>query len=123
MRTWPALEVGRLKPASTTDVGAGLSRLELLQAALLDHNITAIDETAADSWRVFFNTTADRDAARAALAPQFPDLRFQLLDVPDEDWAARSQASLRAIQVGNIIVAPPWDVPPPVGATHASPLQ
>jgi ribosomal protein L11 methyltransferase len=30
-------------------------------------------------------------------------------DVPDEDWAARSQASLRAIQIGGIVVAPPWD--------------
>jgi ribosomal protein L11 methyltransferase len=32
------------------------------------------------------------------------------VDVPDEDWAARSQAALKAVRVGNIIVAPPWDI-------------
>ena len=33
------------------------------------------------------------------------------IDVPDENWAARSQASLCAVRVGSIVVAPPWDVP------------
>jgi ribosomal protein L11 methyltransferase len=100
MRTWPALEVASLK------------RPDLFQAALVDFKITAIDETATpDAWRVFFRTAADRDAAANALARQFPDLSVRPLDVPDEDWVARSQAKVRAVQVGSIIVAPPWDVP------------
>ena len=104
MRTWPALEVGRLKPAA--DNGP-----DLLQAALVDYRIAAIDESATDLWRVFFSNDAERDRAAVNLTRQFPDLSLRPLDVPDEDWVARSQADLRAVRVGNIIVAPPWDVP------------
>ena len=129
MRSWPALQVGRLtqvgrlKPAPTTgDVGAGfpgLSEVEgsrpeitdLLQAALLDYDVAAIDDNVPDAWRVFFSTAAERDRAHRGIAAEFPELAFRSVDVADEDWAARSQADLRAIRVGNIVVAPPWDVP------------
>jgi ribosomal protein L11 methyltransferase len=104
VRTWPAIEVGRLKPAAK-------DAPDLLQAALVDYRIAAIDESAAELWRVFFSNNAERDRAAANLTRQFPDLTLTPLDVPDEDWVARSQAGLRAIRVGNIIVAPPWDIP------------
>ena len=103
-RTWPALEVGRLKP--TPPDGP-----DLLQAALIGYKVVAIDETTADVWRVFFKGTAERDTAAGDLTRQFSDLSMQPLDVPDEDWVAKSQAELRAVRVGNIIVAPPWDIP------------
>jgi ribosomal protein L11 methyltransferase len=100
MQTWPALELASLK------------RPELVQAALSDYKITAIDETSQpDAWRVVFTTAADRDAAATALARQFPDAAIRSIDVPDDDWVARSQAALKAVQIGGIIVAPPWDVP------------
>jgi ribosomal protein L11 methyltransferase len=99
VRAWPAIEIDHIADA------------DLLQAALLDYEVAAIEERTADSWRVFFQSAADRDRAAAALARDFPEISVAAVDVPDEDWAARSQASLRAIQIGNLVVAPPWDVP------------
>jgi len=97
VRTWPALDI---HPVS-----------ELVQAALVDCEATAVDERSSDDWRVFFSTAAERDRAAAALQTEFPDLTITSADVPDENWAARSQESLRAVRVGGMVVAPPWDVP------------
>jgi ribosomal protein L11 methyltransferase len=99
MRTWPALVI------------SGLSATELLQAALTDFAIAAVDETSDDTWRVYFHAASDRDRAASDLRNRFPALQVTPIDVPDEDWAARSQAELRAVQVGRIVVAPPWDAP------------
>ena len=104
MGTWPALELGRLKPAPANGP-------DLLQAALVDYRIAAIDEATPDLWRVFFSTSAERDKAAENLTRQFPDISIRPLDVADEDWVAKSQAKLRAVRIGNIIVAPPWDIP------------
>jgi ribosomal protein L11 methyltransferase len=101
MRTWPALDIGPL------------AHPDLFQAALLDYGVAAVDETTQpDAWRVFFSTDAERDAAAAGLSRQFPGTHIRPLDLPDEDWVARSQASLCAVTIGNTIVAPPWDLPP-----------
>jgi ribosomal protein L11 methyltransferase len=93
VRTWPALDIA---PPDVDD---------LIQAFLIDFNLAAVDDS-----RFFFHTHADRDRAAAALRASFPGIDTRRVDVPDEDWAARSQASLRAIHVGNLVVAPPWDV-------------
>jgi ribosomal protein L11 methyltransferase len=99
MRTWPALEVGPLRHP------------DLFQAALLDYDVSAIDETTQpDAWRVFFGSDADRTAAAEQLSRQFPETPIRVLDVPDEDWVTRSQASLRAVTIGNTLVTPPWDL-------------
>jgi ribosomal protein L11 methyltransferase len=100
-RVWPALDVS---------VGSPFDRSEIFQAALADFNITAINEEPL-VWRVFFQTSAERDRAHEMLQTMFSDLAFTPVDVPDENWAARSQAALRAVRVGAIVVAPPWDVP------------
>lgn len=63
------------------------------------------------AWRICFKDAADRDGAAAALAAVGHHLTLRRLDLPDEDWVARSQASLRAVAAGPFIVAPPWDVP------------
>lgn len=99
MRSWPALKI------SFNDSP------DLLQAALLDYNVAAIAEADDTTWQVFFASSSDRDAAASGLRRQVQGLTIETLDVPDEDWAARSQASIRAVQIGHIVVAPPWDIP------------
>src|SRR5688572_2031555 len=98
MRTAPALDVRADTPGTGIhgqDDGGPVSRPDLFQAALMDFDVAAVDETSPDVWRVYFQTTDERDRARTALARDFPDLRLDPVDVPDEDWAARSQAGVR----------------------------
>jgi ribosomal protein L11 methylase PrmA len=92
--------------------GAGTLQ-DMLYAELDSFEPVAIQEhDAGDGWRVFFRTAAMRDAARGTLASEFGNALLDLIpkDIDDEDWARRSQASLKAIRAGRIIVAPPWAV-------------
>src|SRR5262245_60520849 len=93
MRTWPALEI---RQADDDD---------LIQAFLIDFNLAAIKDS-----RFFFHNVDDRDRAAMALRAHFPGIDPRPMDVPDEDWATRSQAALRAVTVGVLTIAPPWDV-------------
>jgi ribosomal protein L11 methyltransferase len=93
MRTWPALEI---QQADDDD---------LIQAFLIDFNLAAIEDS-----RFFFHNVDDRHRAAAALRAHFPGIDARPIDVADEDWAARSQAALRAVTVGALTIAPPWDV-------------
>ena len=63
------------------------------------------------NWRVFFGDNQTLEAAASALRAAFPTLGLERVDVPDEDWAARSQRELTAIRAGRFLVAPPWDLP------------
>ena len=100
-RTWPVLQVSGLSETAA----------DLLQADLLDFEVEAIDESAPEGWRIFFRTTPSRDRALEHLRRAFPTAQATPLAIADEDWAARSQAGLKAVTVGGMIVAPPWDVP------------
>lgn len=112
MADTPALEVRFPTDPSTAD-GDAASPGDLLQAALMDCAVIAIDEGSPGSttWRVFFSDAAERDRAAAALDVDtpVPGLRVTPCDVPDEGWAARSQAGLTAVRVGRLVVTPPWD--------------
>jgi ribosomal protein L11 methyltransferase len=90
MRSWPAVDVRQPRDA------------DLLLAALDDYHPTAIEERGPDV-RAFFTDAADRDAAHAALAGRFD---VTSIDVPDEDWARRSQENLTPVTVGRITVVP-----------------
>jgi ribosomal protein L11 methyltransferase len=90
VRSWPAVDFHQPHDA------------DLLLAALDDYHPTAIEERGEDV-RAFFGEAADRDAAGAALASRFP---LTPIDVPDEDWARRSQQNLQPITVGRIRLEP-----------------
>ena len=62
-------------------------------------------------WNVCFNDAAERDRAADAIRSALPGLSIDRVDLPDEDWAARSQRALTAVRAGRFIVAPPWDLP------------
>lgn len=102
MRTWPALRMTGL-------VSAGPDTTDLLQAALVDHAVAAIDEVSPDEWLVYFESADARTAATADVSVAFPLVGCEALEVPDDDWARRSQADLRAVRAGALVVAPPWD--------------
>jgi ribosomal protein L11 methyltransferase len=124
-RTWPAL----ILRASQIDDSE-----ELVSAVLTDFSPVAIQDLAERPlppgglwdptfppipdppptplhWNVCFNDADERDRAALALGDAVPGLTIEHVDLPDEDWAARSQQSLTAVRAGRFIVAPPWDVP------------
>jgi len=101
---YPALDIEIAPPA-------GDSLYDRLYALLDDYQPAAIDPAEdGGHWRVFFRSANQRDAAFAALGA-IPQVRASAVEVPDEDWARRTQEGLRAIEAGRLIVAPPWDIP------------
>jgi ribosomal protein L11 methyltransferase len=101
LKTWPALDI---QPGAQSD---------LVLALVDDFKPTALEERG-DGLRLFFATSADRDRAASALPPRF---HVSPIDVPDDDWARRSQENLTPITVGRITVAPPWHQPPLASTT------
>src|SRR4051794_37944549 len=89
-RTWAALDIDGLSTTRRDDGSPVAIHTDLVEAALMDFDVSAIQETSDTSRRIFFASAAARDAAAAALSQAFPPLTFEPVDVPDEDWAARS---------------------------------
>jgi ribosomal protein L11 methyltransferase len=104
-KAWPALDIH--VPSCDPQLQ------ELVLAELDDFQPTAVQEPADTSrLRVFFTSSASRDAAARALGRSFGVHVFvETISVEDDDWAARSQAGLQAIIIGRIVVAPPWAIP------------
>jgi ribosomal protein L11 methyltransferase len=110
MPAWPAVEI--VFPRSPgADAPGALTLQDRVLADLDGLEIVAIAEQPDDTWQVFFRNEAERAAAIALLhAIQTPGaLGLRPIDVDDQDWARRSQASLRAVRAGRVAVAPPWD--------------
>ncbi|MCC7008329.1 MAG: 50S ribosomal protein L11 methyltransferase [Acidobacteria bacterium] len=81
--------------------------VECLLADVDEAMPTAIEELT-DGIRLFFAEPSHRDRAAALVADAHPALTCGVVTVNDEDWAARSQSALGAVQVGSLVVAPPW---------------
>jgi ribosomal protein L11 methyltransferase len=123
-RAWAALEIMSEDPAQADLVVAVLDDfspaaiedlvfLPLPPGGLWDPTYPCLPDPAPGPihWRAFFETTAARDAAAAALHERWPNLNLELAEVADDDWAARSQRALGAIRAGAFVIAPPWDLP------------
>jgi len=84
-----------------------------LSAELDGTSAAAIDDADDLEWRVFYPTPEAREAAHQILETfaRAHGIGTTSIQVEDEDWARRSQAQLKAVRVGDIIVAPPWDIP------------
>ena len=113
MATASALDLHFPVDPTLPPLGDEASLADLVQVALLDWALTAIDEGTPGStiWRVYFASAAARDRAEGALGPAFAPQGVVVapIDVEDEGWVAKSQASLTAVRVGRIVVTPPWD--------------
>ena len=98
MRFWPALDIQ--------------SADDILLATLDDFHPTALEELER-GLRAYFATAQWRDAARDALEAQ--GIAATAADVPDENWAARSQQDLRPVTVGRITIVadPAFPIPAP----------
>lgn len=102
-RTWPVLRLDLQHPLSEDDHTRLLLDLDDTSAIGLEDDAEGVS--------VYFTQVADRDAARTVLDTAGWTSRALLstMEVPDDGWAARSQAELPAVRVGQIVVTPPWD--------------
>ncbi len=99
MRTYAALRITFFEAPSE-------DQLDLLSAELDDFRPTAITEIP-NGVVAFFGSAESRDAALGRLET-FELVDVVAEDVPDEQWAERSQAALTPVTVGAVTVAPPW---------------
>ena len=104
-RRYPALDI-RPGPGP----GGLLPFYDAVLVAIDDCSPFAVQEEH-DHLRVIFTDEADRATAETMLADLGDLTHTSLAWVTDDDWATRSQADLRAVRAGQVIVAPPWDLP------------
>jgi ribosomal protein L11 methyltransferase len=112
--SWPALDVVvRAAPGRNASALDQIDASEALLLALDGLDATALDRDDSNSrYRVYFNDVAARDAAALALRAD-GSAPFDVIetDVEDEGWVLKVQQDLRAVRIGDVVVAPPWDVP------------
>jgi ribosomal protein L11 methyltransferase len=107
-RAYPAIDVRW--PARPAD-----DAVDRALAEIDTDSPTAVEERD-DGVRVFFPSVTQRDRALKRLRELDLTPTCMPVEVPDDDWAARSQASLGPVTIDRIVVAPPWaNQPAPPG--------
>ena len=96
-RQFPALDV--TWPDRPTDFDR-----ELLLAVLDEHAPSAVEDRSLGA-RVFFSSPAARDGAALHVSAALP-VQCTPIEVSDERWAERSQASLQPVRVGRLTITP-----------------
>lgn len=104
-RLWPALDVCGLD-LDRDGVDASEADPSGLLLAIVDPFAPTAAEPRLSCLRIFFDSGAARDAACAVLAAPPGCYDVRAVNVPDEDWARRSQAGLGPITVGRITIVP-----------------
>lgn len=99
-RFFPALDVSWSTPPDDDAVDRLLATIDD------DHPIAV--ETRDDGVRIFFHSGGDRERAGIRAGAHHAGVICTPIDVPDEHWAERSQASLEPVEAGGLIVTPPW---------------
>jgi len=111
--------VPRLVPAlalSFPSLAAHADLRDRVALALDDAGLAAVHEAGTDDepvWRVFLADPSQTSRVAGQLRAQFaPDgCHIEVVQIEDEDWAARTQTHLTSVTIDRIVVAPPWDVP------------
>lgn len=98
MRTYPALELSW--PSRPDD-----THIECLLAEIDAEGPTAVEERG-DAVRIFFASLETRRRAAIRLIAVDPAATCTPLDVPDENWAQRSQADLQPVTIGRLTIDP-----------------
>jgi hypothetical protein len=75
--------------------------------ALIDDDHPVAWEERAEGVRVFFSSAAQRGRAAARLVAEDSLVTCTPIDVPDENWAERSQVALGPVVVGRIKIPSP----------------
>ena len=94
--------------------------MDFLLALLDDFRPTAINDIE-NGVIAYFGNASVRDDALAQVGA-YELVVVVAADVPDENWAERSQAALTPVTVGRLTIAPPWTVTDELRATAPGPI-